>query len=107
MRHMSACPLELRVILKIIMKYQTEGILTDKQQDYNDAYEDGYKKAVLDYLVLANTTDDLHVALCDALTGWKYIREIYGDLYGVGWEHVQEKLEEQIIASAKRINIGV
>ena len=89
------------------MKYETEGFLTDAQQDYNSAYEDGFKQAILNHLVLANKPDDLHVALCDALSGWKYIRGTYGDLYGVGWDRVQEKLEEQIRASAKRINSGV
>ena len=32
-------------------------------------------------------------ALKDALSGWKYIRECHGDLYGVGWDRVQDKLE--------------
>ena len=47
--------------------------------------------------------DQLHLTLCDALSGWKYIRETYGDLYGVGWDRVQKRLEEQITANAKRI----
>ena len=29
----------------------------------------------------------------DALSGWRYIRESHGDLYGVGWGRVQAKLE--------------
>jgi len=86
------------------MKYQTEGTLTDKQQDYNDAYEAGYKKAVLDYLVLSSKPDDLHVALSDSLLAFKYIRETYGDLYGVNFYCLQDKLEEQIRISANRIN---
>lgn len=47
--------------------------------------------------------DELHLTLCDALAGWKYIREQHGDLYGVGWARVQHRLEQQIIESAKRL----
>ena len=38
-------------------------------------------------------TDEVKDALMDALSGWRYIRECHGDLYGVGWDRVQEKLE--------------
>jgi hypothetical protein len=38
-------------------------------------------------------TDEVKDALMDALSGWKYIRQCHGDLYGVGWDRVQEKLE--------------
>ena len=38
-------------------------------------------------------TDEVRDALMDALSGWKYIRHIHGDLYGVGWDRVQDKLE--------------
>ena len=31
-------------------------------------------------------------ALKDALSGWRYIRQIHGDLYGVGWDRVETKL---------------
>ncbi len=47
--------------------------------------------------------DELHLTLCDALSGWKYIRYTHGDLYGVGWDRVQERLEAQITLSAKRL----
>ncbi len=36
---------------------------------------------------------DLYAALEDMLSGWKYIREMHGDLYGVGWDRAQEKAE--------------
>jgi len=32
----------------------------------------------------------------DALAGWNYIRRHHGDLYGVGWERVQMKLEQAL-----------
>ena len=38
-------------------------------------------------------TDEVKDALMDALSGWRYIRECHGDLYGVGWDRVQDKLE--------------
>ena len=38
-------------------------------------------------------TDEVKDALMDALSGWKYIRQCHGDLYGVGWDRVQDKLE--------------
>ena len=34
---------------------------------------------------------DLLEALEDMLSGWKYIRESHGDLYGVGWDRAQDK----------------
>jgi hypothetical protein len=39
---------------------------------------------------------ELLEALRDMLSGWKYIREVHGDLYGVGWDRAQEKAESAI-----------
>ena len=39
---------------------------------------------------------DLLDALKDMLSGWKYIREVYGDMYGVGWDRAQGKAEAAI-----------
>lgn len=36
---------------------------------------------------------DLLDALRDMLSGWKYIRDVHGDLYGVGWDRAQGKAE--------------
>lgn len=36
---------------------------------------------------------ELTAALEDILSGWKYIRSSYGDLYGVGWDRAQDKAE--------------
>jgi len=33
----------------------------------------------------------LREALTDMLSGWTYIRQTHGDLYGVGWGRVEEK----------------
>ena len=35
--------------------------------------------------------DELLEALQDMLSGWKYIRDQHGDLYGVGWDRSQNK----------------
>ena len=31
-------------------------------------------------------------AMTDALSGWRYIRQHHGDLYGVGWDRVETAL---------------
>jgi hypothetical protein len=38
-----------------------------------------------------NSYPAIREALEDMLSGWKYIREVHGDLYGVGWDRAQEK----------------
>lgn len=35
--------------------------------------------------------DALREALRDMTSGWRYIRETHGDLYGVGWDRAEEK----------------
>lgn len=37
--------------------------------------------------------DEAREALRDMLSGWKYIRQVHGDLYGVGWDRAQIKAE--------------
>lgn len=32
---------------------------------------------------------ELLAALEDMLSGWRYIREVHGDLYGVAWDRVE------------------
>lgn len=48
-----------------------------------------------DALEGAEATLSLHDALVDALkdllSGWRYIRDVHGDLYGVGWDRAQDK----------------
>lgn len=36
---------------------------------------------------------DLYEALCNMLSGWRYIREVHGNLYGVGWNSAQDAAE--------------
>ncbi len=37
-------------------------------------------------------------ALSDMRSGWRYIRETYGDLYGVGWERAENKSDAALAA---------
>lgn len=43
---------------------------------------------------------DLLAALEDMLSGWRYIRETHGDLYGVGWDRA-ENAARAAIAKAR------
>jgi hypothetical protein len=45
--------------------------------------------------ILANNAA-LREALKDMLSGWKYIRQVHGDLYGVGWDRAQKKAEDAL-----------
>ncbi len=45
---------------------------------------------------LHSVNAELLAALKDMHSGWKYIRETYGDLYGVGWDRAQDKAEAAI-----------
>ncbi len=38
----------------------------------------------------------LEAAAADALAGWRYIRAQHGDLYGVGWDRVEQALVDAI-----------
>jgi hypothetical protein len=40
-------------------------------------------------------------ALSDALAGWRYIRQHHGDLYGVAWDRVEQKLTEALSSICK------
>lgn len=39
---------------------------------------------------------ELLEAIQDMLSGWKYIRQTHGDLYGVGWDRAEQKATEAI-----------
>jgi hypothetical protein len=47
---------------------------------------------------------ELLEALEDMLSGWRYIRQQHGDLYGVGWDRAQDKAESAI-AKARGFSI--
>jgi predicted nucleic acid-binding Zn-ribbon protein len=43
----------------------------------------------------------LREALIDMRSGWKYIREMHGDLYGVGWDRAQDKADAALAATLR------
>lgn len=49
--------------------------------------------AYAEYEPLADSFFELVDALEDMLSGWRYIRHVHGDLYGVGWDRAQQKAE--------------
>ena len=42
----------------------------------------------------------LRNAALDALAGWRYIRQHHGDLYGVGWDRVEDALTAALSPTA-------
>ena len=51
-------------------------------------------------IYLAVKTQPALLAACkDMLSGWRYIRETHGDLYGVGWDRAQTAAESAIAAA--------
>jgi hypothetical protein len=51
----------------------------------------GSRTKNLSNAALIAAAPDLYDALTDMLSGWKYLRETHGDLYGVGWDRAQQK----------------
>jgi|694.fasta_scaffold85900_7 hypothetical protein len=45
---------------------------------------------------LQRERDKAREALRDMLSGWRYIRQVHGDLYGVGWDRSQIKAEKAL-----------
>ena len=48
---------------------------------------------------LERERDEAREALRDMLSGWKYIRQVHGDLSGVGWNRAQGKAEKALEAA--------
>lgn len=42
------------------------------------------------------SNEQMREALKDILSGWRYIRHSYGDLYGVGWDRCETKAVEAL-----------
>ena len=49
-------------------------------------------KAATEIERLTAQVEAMREAALDALSGWRYIRDHHGDLYGVGWERVENAL---------------
>jgi hypothetical protein len=50
---------------------------------------------------VADVNQQLVEALKDMLSGWRYIREVHGDLYGVGWDRAQQAAEKALLSAGK------
>ncbi len=59
--------------------------------EWNGALEEAHANAAL-----IAAAPDLLAALQDALSGWIYIRQSHGDLYGVGWDRVEQSAKKAI-----------
>lgn len=61
---------------------------------------DGTEEAVANARLIA-TAPDLLAAAKDALAGWRYIRATHGELYGVGWDRVEQALTAAISRASR------
>jgi hypothetical protein len=49
------------------------------------------ERRVDEVIALRAENERLRGALTDMLSGWRYIRETYGDLTGIGWDRAEQK----------------
>lgn len=71
----------------------TQGIC----QDGAAILKDGHPMTIEEILAdvrKAHYHDQLVCVLKDALGGWRYIRDVHGDLYGVGWDRVEDAIRD-------------
>lgn len=50
--------------------------------------------------LISISNENLVEALSDMLSGWRYIRQVHGDLPGVGWNRAQIKAERALEQAA-------
>lgn len=62
-------------------------------QSARDAALELEQRALMNMHDVMAERDALKDALRDMLSGWRYIRQTHGDLYGVGWDRAQQKAE--------------
>ncbi len=99
----------LRVAIDALEKIAT-GEIAGERSNHRDTVRlmrDIAKDAIDRIASDANPTEDplntphLIEAAEDALSGWRYIREHHGDLYGVGWDRVEKGLSEALAGVLK------
>lgn len=82
------------------MQRLSNKIMKIERSNDEHMYVIGHDDARHEAASMAIKYDDAMVSLRDAiedmLSGWKYIREQHGDLYGVGWDRAQEKAESAL-----------
>jgi hypothetical protein len=67
-----------------------------EMMDPNGTIWDYAKKVQTEITTVTAQRDRLAEALRDMLSGWRYIRKVHGDLYGVGWDRAQTKADEAL-----------
>ena len=75
---------------------KTIGDLRAHIQRINVAYNDVVSRAES----AEARVKELEAALADMLSGWRYIRENHGDLYGVGWDRCEQSAKAALRAEA-------
>lgn len=83
-----------KAVKDTVLDESTNALLADVY-DGTPGYDTNHIVAAKYARILASSPDLLD-AVKDLLSGWKYIRETYGDLYGVGWDRAQSKAEKAI-----------
>ena len=67
----------------------------DQDSDYDRLAIEAEALRVENRLLMRELAE-MRAALADMLSGWRYIRESHGDLYGVGWDRAQGKAENAL-----------
>ena len=62
---------------------------------------EGYRAGRSNPQPVVDVNQQLVEALKDMLSGWRYIRDTHGDLYGVGWDRAQQAAEKALNSSGK------
>ena len=96
--------------------YPLSAIMGEETDEYERGYAQGFADAYnrlcaenADFVAESIKADSriaeleaevktLREALIDMRSGWKYIREMHGDLYGVGWDRAQDKADAALAA---------
>ena len=96
--------------------YPLSAIMGEETNEYERGYAQGFADAYnrlcaenADFVAESIKADSriaeleaevktLREALIDMRSGWKYIREYHGDLYGVGWDRAQDKADAALAA---------
>ncbi len=65
-------------------------------RDYCKRLQKSFNEAQSELADRRQRITELEAAAADALSGWRYIRQNHGDLYGVGWDRVEGKLSKAL-----------
>jgi hypothetical protein len=86
----NGCHMDLTIVLCDLNQAKRERDEARKAAENSKAYKRVLK---VTNAVLKRERDEAREALRDMLSGWRYIRQVHGDLYGVGWDRAQNKAD--------------